>query len=199
MELDELKNVWITLDNKLQKNEKLNERLIREILERKSGKALNRLINFEWFGIIVFILATPVIIWLWGQSRFDGTIAPKILFVWVFIHVVCGLVYTGKSVMNLMKIDFTKDIKLNTEIINRLIIKIKKEKQISIFLIIPVYYILGAISYYELHANLSLWTFMITIFIIGILGTYWQYDRYYASNIQTIKRSLDELKELQEE
>ncbi|MDH6310704.1 hypothetical protein M2451_003529 [Dysgonomonas sp. PFB1-18] len=44
MELDELKNTWTSLDERLQKQEVLKETIIKEMLRSKSGKALGRLI-----------------------------------------------------------------------------------------------------------------------------------------------------------
>ncbi len=198
MELDELKNSWSELGDKLQRNKKLNERLIKEILKKKSGKALNRLLNFEFLGIIIMLLITPLMVWLWGQPRFENTYSPKILFTLVIIHTVLVVIFQGKRVWELMKVDFSNKIAINVELINHFIIKIKKEKQITLFLIAPVYYLLGILSYYELHANLSLWIFLVVAFVIGILGSYWQYKRVYDNNIQSIQKSLEELKDLEE-
>ena len=199
MELDELKNAWTALDGKLQKNEKLNERLVKEMLEKKSNKSLSRLLNFEFFGIIVMLLIIPLVAWMWGQPPLKNALSPKILFTVVVIHAMGVIIFQGKRVLELMKFDFSNEVKTNVELINRFIIRIKKEKQISFFVLMPIYYLLCIFTYYELNANLSLWMFLVIAFIIGILGTYWQYKRVYDKNIQSIKNSLEELKELEEE
>jgi len=35
--------------------------------------------------------------------------------------------------------------------------------------------------------------------IVAVVGEYWLYKRYYDTNIQSLRKSLEEIKELEEE
>lgn len=55
MELDELKSTWNALNERLRKNELLNDRIIKEMITRKASSAWNRLIKWEQMGLVVEI------------------------------------------------------------------------------------------------------------------------------------------------
>ena len=97
-----------------------------------------------------------------------------------------------------MKIDFSKGVKDNMYYLNRYNIMLKQEKM-STFILFPILAILGALCYYEFKTNLFYWTFLIVAVAIGVLISYWMFKRIYDTNIQSIKQSLDELKELNED
>jgi ABC-type maltose transport system permease subunit len=84
-------------------------------------------------------------------------------------------------------------------VINKYIILLKKEKLATYFCVAPILGLLGIVCYYELKASFALWTFLIIALIIGVIAEYWLYKRYYDTNIQSLRKSLEEMKELKEE
>jgi len=98
-----------------------------------------------------------------------------------------------------MKIDFSKSVKDNLYCVNKYNLMIKKEKIANYFVLIPVVYLLCILFYYEANANLSWWVFLVVALTIGVIITYWMYKKIYDANIQSIKKSLEELSELEEE
>jgi len=200
MELDELKNTWMVLDEQLKKNEMLNKRIVQEMLYKKSNKSLSWLINMDVLGIILLPLFIPLCIWLYGYSKFHYPLSAKILFVVCVVTCILGTIWTCYKVLRyLIKIDFSKNISDNIHYVNEYAILIKKEKIVSYFVVIPTFSLLGILSYYELKVNLSLWIFLVVALIFGVIVTYWSYKKIYDSNIQSIKKSLEELSELKEE
>lgn len=199
MELEELKNTWASVGERLKENGTLNKRLVQEMLSNKSNKSLNKLVNTEMFNIIVLLLALPPCIWLLN-FRFGNFLFPKIMFVVVIAVSIFGIVWGGYTLKKyLLKIDFSKSIKDNMYYVNKFAIYYRKSKTISYFVIIPVVSALGILSYYELKAPFHLWIFLFVCLTIGVVTTYWIYKKIYDVNIQSIKKSLEELKELEEE
>jgi len=198
MELHELKNTWTVLDEQLKKNEMLNKQIIQEMLQKKSNRSLSRLINIDFIGFIVWLMAIPAAIWGYHLPRFENFIFPKILFVSIIPMALIGLIFYSYRLKYLIKIDFSKGVKDNMYCLNRYIIMLKQEK-ISAFILFPIFAILGALCYYELKADLFYWTFLAVGIAIGVLISYWMFKRIYDANIQSIKQSLEELEELKEE
>jgi len=51
----------------------------------------------------------------------------------------------------------------------------------------------------EFKADIFRWTLLICVVIFLTLYSYWSYNKFYNNNIQSIKKSLEELNELKEE
>ena len=56
MELEEMKERWAALNDCPERTEMLQESVIRELVQMKGEKSVNRLINWETFGFVVTIL-----------------------------------------------------------------------------------------------------------------------------------------------
>jgi len=199
MELEELKNRWTVLEEQLKKNETVNKKVIHEMLHKKSNKSLSRLINTSFANLIGWLIAIPFSLWCYNLPRFENYIFPKILMIAILISAIIAVIWYYFPLNNLLKIDFSKHLKNNLYHINKYSIMIKNEKIFTYFGLIPLYYILGVLCYYEFNAKFFYWTFLVIAFIVGVVMTYWLYKKLIDSNIQSIKQSLEELKELKEE
>lgn len=196
MELDELKNTWLTLDERLKKQEVLKENIMREMLHTKSDKALGRLIAYEIFGIIILLLVIPIPIY--------GIILPvklqayEIFMYSVLVSILGLLCWVLFKLYILTRINFSKPVISNIYHINKYNILIKKEKQFM-FLFIPL--IMGGCIYLYTKLNVStmLWVLMTCIFMASLVFTLWSYKKIYDKNIDSIQKSMDNLKELEEE
>jgi hypothetical protein len=198
MELHELKDTWTVLDEKKKKNEMLNKQIIKEMLQKKSNKSLNRLINTDFVNLALCLLAIPVSIWGYHKESFANLLFPKILFAVIGITMILVLIWSYFPLKNLIKIDFSKSIKNNMYHINKYTINLKKEKIAVYFGFIPIYVILGILCYYEFKVDFLHWTLLIVGCLFGTVMTYWMYKRIYDSSIQSIKQSLEELEELED-
>jgi hypothetical protein len=199
MELDELKNTWAAIDNRLKGNELLNKRLVQGMLSDKSNKSLNRLVTIEMVNILIVLPAFPLCFWFLN-SGFVNVLFPKILFVVLIAFSIYEISWSSiKLIKYLLKIDFSKNIKDNMHYVNKFAIYYRKGKMINYFFIIPILSLLGILSYYQLKAPFHLWIFLVVCLTIGIIITNWTYKKVYDTNIQSIQKSLEELKELEEE
>ena len=198
MELQELKNRWISVDERLKKQEVLNTRMVEEMLKNKSKGALSRLINFEAFTAIVLLAAIPLCIW--GISvRFADTFFPKITMIVGIAMCIIGLVLTCYALRTyLAKIDFSGNIKDNMQYVNKYSIFYRKMKMAGYFVVSPVVSLFLILSYYEFNVTFHLWALLIVGLLAATGVTIWIYKAVYDKNIQTIKESLAELSELEE-
>ena len=197
MEMDELKSAWAALDNRLKKNEELKESIILEIMRSKAGKLVNRFIIWEMSQIIVILLGIPFCFFQF--ERFAGkNLAISVTLIYSVVLGVIGFFWYVYKLHGLMKIDVSKNVGNNIFYINRYRIQLNKEKKTGCFLVgIPII-VLMVFSYASMKVAMPLWIFMICIFIIFGLIIYWQY-KYYNKGIDSILKSLDEIKELKEE
>jgi len=198
MELHELKNTWTVLDEQLKKNEMLNNQIIHEMLQKKSNKSLNRLINTDFVGLLVVLFAIPTAIFSYHLPRFENFLFPKILFVSIVPIALFGLIFYSYKLKYLIKINFSKSIKDNMYCLNKYIIILKRDKMFTAIVTL-ILAILGALCYYELKAGFPYWIFLIVAVTIGVLVSYWIFKRVYDTNIHSIKQSLEELRDLKEE
>ena len=199
MDLDELKEAWTALDNKLKKNEELKESIILEMMKSKAGKLVNRLIILEIISVVVMLLSLPFCVF-WLDRNGGKYLVGDILL--CFLLILC-LLYSFWGIFKihgLMKFDFLKEIGSNILYINRYNIQIKREKKIFWIFIWPVMMILMLLHFIFMPITLPLWLLilMISWLIIATLISYWSYNKF-NKNITSILRSLDEIKELKEE
>ena len=200
MDLNELKNAWASVDERLKGNEMLNKRIIQGMLSDKSNKSLNKLVNTEIINIILLLLVIPFWIWLFNFHLLGNLFSLKTLSLVGIAVSVFGIICGGYTLKKyLLKIDFSKSIKDNMHYVNKFTIYYRKGKMINYFCITPVFSLLGILVYYELEAPFYLWIFLFVILTIAIVTTYWIYKKIYDVNIQSIQKSLEELKELEEE
>jgi hypothetical protein len=195
MEPDDLKSTWMSLDERLKKQEVLKENIMKELLHTKSDKALNKLIGYEVLGVIVLFLIMPVIVYCLSR-RVD--LPEYTVFMYCMLAVcIIGIIWMTVKVYYLTRIDFSKTLSNNILYMNKYNIKIRREKMVMAFFV-PLLGLAAIYLYVRLNANALLWVFMSCVFVCAALYSYWSYKKLYDRNIASILKSLDELKELGE-
>jgi hypothetical protein len=200
MDLEELKSLWASVDERLGKQELVKESIIREMIRDKSNKSLRKLLNYEIFSLGVCLFVLPVIVSLLYIDHFRVyTQWVGKVFVGVMI-VICSAaaIWSLIKIAKLMKVDFTKNVRSNSLIISRYSIWIGKEKIVTICLT-PVCCFLCIWLYTLVHVNVATWTGGICGLLFGLFLTFYIYKRVYGRNIEVVRQSLEELKDLEEE
>ena len=198
MELDEIKTAWAAMDERLKKNEGLNERLIKEMLKQKSSKALKTLYNYEIFGAITILLLFPFLIYAFPQLIKLSVMHQIIIYSALGIAFLAAI-YQAYSIILISKVNLQKQIKENIRLIQQYKVYLRKGTIIST--VVVSLFLLLCLAVLFLQNNVETWRWAIVIvFIFGIwpLGVYWQYKKIYKANIQSIIDSLEELKDLEE-
>lgn len=198
MELEEMKERWAALNDRLERTEMLQESVIRELVQTKGEKSVSRLINWETFGFVVTILIIPYSIYVY--HRFGGHFAMWDLFIRVAI-VVDGLLvlWTGYKLYGLMKIDFTKVVKENILRVNRYTVQITREKIFTAAIIGPLFVILSVVMSIEMKTPDFIWGVLFGVVVATTVACYWLYKRVFDKNIRRLQESLAVIEEVGEE
>jgi Na+/melibiose symporter-like transporter len=197
MELDELKEAWTALDNRLKRNEELKENIILEMMKSKAGKLVNRFIAMEIISVVLIPLVIPACI-NWLDRNLGKYLAGDIC---MFLAIMICTVYFMWGIFKihgLMKFDLAKNVGNNIIYVNKYNIQLKREKKIFSCFLWPVLCLLVVLYYAEIKATMFWWSLMICALIAISFLCYWLY-KIYDKNIDSILRSLDEISELKEE
>jgi len=196
MNLENLKLEWSAMNDRMEKQEILKEKMFCQILNTKSDKSLSRLMSYEVFGLIFIILSIPVLFFIYNKFHKEGMeLIYQIVTVAIIVMAVC-VIWQGIKILVLSRIDFSKTLKNNLLYTNKYAIYIKYEKLINYFAI-PLIVAFAVFHYVQIHASLYLWIFMSSVIIAAILFVIYLY-RLYDKNISTIQQNLEELRELEE-
>ena len=196
MELNDLKHTWLSLDERLKKQEILKVNILKEMLHTKSDKALNKLINFEFLGIVLTVLGIPLLIYILSYESFYPI--QRVFMYFIIVYAVVGVFFQLRKVYILLKIDFSKPISTNIRMMQRFNIQIRWEKIVS-FSIIPLMALFILSPYFTEDVAMWRWIAVAAVFLAVAVITYWQYKKIYDKNIGSILKSLEELKDLEED
>lgn len=197
MELDELKNTWAALDKRLKENNTLNEVIILKMIQVKVEKTLNRLIFWDIFSVFILIAVIPVIVY-WLDKYSGRLLFGDIAVIYGGIICVVSAIWYIYKIRELIKIDVTENIRDNIYYTNKYAVLVKREKLIMAF-VGPSIALLCVAAYAEAKVSVSLWILLGCMFVLASLITAWSYKRLYQKNIDSILKSLGEIKELEEE
>jgi len=192
MELEELKEAWAALDNRLKKNEKLNESIILEMMQSKTRKLLNKVIALETIATVVAVLVMLLCIF----HIFRNHSLVEIIFPFFFVALCLFHFFWGNIKINgLKKINLSNNVGANFYYMNRYSIQLKRERKIYLYyVLIPLIIVIIVSFTFAPH------THMFGIFIFPLL--YWTHllgTSNYHKNIGLIIKSLEEIRELKEE
>jgi len=194
MNLENLKSEWSTMNDRMEKQEILKEKMFYQILNTKSDKSLSRLVAYEVINLIISVIFIPVLFYFFNYTRME--FVRTVLIGAITILVIC-VVWYGIKVLVLSKIDFTKTLKNNSFYINKYAVYIKYEKLIGYYFLIPLTIVVCIFHYAQMHVSLYLWVLLTCSFIAMIIFVIYFY-RLYNKNISTIQQNLEELRDLEE-
>ncbi len=198
MELDDLKSTWAALNERLKNNNILNEVIIMEMAQSKVEKTIHKLLRGEITGTIILFLLVPLIAYLVETDQGEMKLFWNVLMIVAGITCVFLLFWEIYKVSILIKIDLSKEINSNIYYVNKYRIQINREFLGTIYFIIPVFFILGILTYAEANASYTLWLFLICLFSMGIFLV-WYSKKKYKKIHDSILSNLNEIKELKEE
>ncbi|MDR2916661.1 MAG: hypothetical protein LBV74_17835 [Tannerella sp.] len=197
MELEQLKEIWTSLDNRMQQQEGLRSALIKEMLLSKSDKALSRLINYGYFGIILGFVSIPIIIWVYTVSLSLGIlfrIIASVIVIYLTFHLIAGIF----QLIKLHQVNFSNPVKSNIYIVEKLNIFNKRYLMISYVFALLIIFAAVSLTFFSRNIEYWRWGILIALVFAGTIGFFWEYKRIYRRNFNSILKSLDELKDLDE-
>ena len=197
MELEELKSLWTSLDKKLEQQGGLNEQIIKEMLLNKSEKSLSKVTNYMLFSLIFVWGCIPLLIWTMTHTHLDTF---KIaVFLSVFSSLLVVAIKGTISFVRISRIDFTESLSKNIQIVQKMNISAKRMAIIAYIVgtLLLLVMAIGTALLYKIE--LWRWAALAVAFIIAPIAAWWEYKRMYKKNFDSILKSLEELKELEEE
>jgi len=197
MELENLKEAWVALDNRLKRNEELNEKIILAEMRSKAGKKVNRFIAFEILSFTVILLLIPCCIFFYKMSG-GKYLAANLYFIYAIVFCFVYAFWGAYKIHGLMKFDVIKNVSNNILCMNRYNIQLKQEMKILNYFVGPVFIALAVLLYATLKATMFHWSILVCVVILATLGSYWAFKKYDKS-IESVLRSLEEIRELKEE
>ena len=198
MEIEALKNRWATLDNQLKENKSLNERIIKEMIDKKANKSISRLLFWDIFSLIFLLVLIPFLVY-WCNLYSEQKTFWYITLIATGFACVIGGVWCFIKIHGLMKVDINESVGKNIYYIKRYTIQINREKIAMTYFVAIPFAILITLAYIEAKVSIGLWVYLICALILGALVTFWSYKRIYQKDIDSIKKSLEEMRELKEE
>jgi len=194
MEQEKLKEIWTSLDNRMQQQEGLNTATIRQMLINKSDKALSRLINYTYFSTLACVAGIPLLVWVWtSSSAFAHQIIAPLVILFLIYGIITGLV----QLRRLHKVNFSMPINQNLIIVHKLSL-FNKYYVIASYIIGAILFMYVFITAIMSFNNVEPWRWGAfgAGLLIGAIGCVWEYKRMYRRNFESILKSLEELKEL---
>lgn len=198
MELNEIKQTWTALDNRLKENNTLSESTILKMAQGKAEKSIKRLLRKGIIGILIIILILPLIVYFIVIFQ-DKTLFFRNLSM-IVVGVVCifELLWEIYKISVLMKIDLSKEISSTIYHVNKYKVLVNQKYFALIYFVVPVLFILAVLTYTEASATFSLWIFLGCMFLL-LVFILWYSNKKYKKTHEKILASLDEIKELKEE
>ncbi len=204
MDLEEMKAMWQQQDKLLQENKMLNEKLVTHLLQNKSGNAVTRMLNAEYFGAALCGILTLFLVLRPGVVTVSVLLAISYILSLAFI--VASLVLSFYKIKMLRAIDFTRNsVATTAEQVNKFRLFINKERVAGLlmmpvllitFMAVVTYYVDGQDMYQ--HFTYGLWRLAIAC-PLAIAGALILYRTLYFNNIKEINANLEEVKHFKNE
>jgi len=196
MELDDFKKTWGLINDRMKQKEKMDAAIIKEMLLARSDKAFSRIINYDFFSAIVCVAVIGLLIWQMNRFYFGPFKTGIFLFAIAFSIV--GALRSIRNILILNKINFTNPVNENIRLVQHYNITVKRSRIInySAAVILIALVVVACL----LSPNMEMWRWIAIVIsvVVGSIGAWWEYKQMYRKNIDSILKSLEELKDLEE-
>jgi hypothetical protein len=206
--IDDLLLSYKQLNERMAKNQELNEKIFREIIMKKVRSSINTLFLFDLFGWGICIIILPFLIYSIYKchDRLDMLIISILLlgFFCLLIYLY-GKITKWRTANNIIAdTDISKSIRQVKEYTQQLV----KQRKLGIILMIPimllgisvVWYVFFHRHYLEVlnsswyHSRWFIY-YIIGVLALGVVFTWKLYDWTYFPMLRKIEINLEEIKE----
>ncbi len=195
MELEEMKNLWEGMSDRIEKQERLTKNLIGSVTEEKYHSKLKKIKYSEIIGAIVCYLGAIYLIM--NFMKIDP-LAEKI-----FAVIAIGLLLT-LPIISLRSLNGTQKVKISSKTyldtlndFGRRKIRFQKFQKLNVslglFLILVAIPVLSAIKGVDLSETEHFWTLTFPISIIAFLGFAFWVLRSYNKSLEATEKLLSEI------
>lgn len=194
MELDDLKQNWELINKRLQKNEVLNKRIIKEMITKRTTSAYNKLLNMEIISLIIMIILIPAFLVATQTVKYPPALP------WITCLEILAISVT---IWIIIKIHWLKKFDIENKDIYQLgrIIQIYRSWILKeSYILIPLCMIFLIARFIVVHAQSTpqFTTLIISALIFLPVYTFTIYYFFYKKHFNNIQKSLQELEEFKE-
>ena len=193
MELEELKAGWNVLNERLEQNEILNKRIIKEMITKRTVAARDRLLRCCAGGIIFLLLVGTVILMTRGKT----VVRPEAEVI-VWSAIIVAFVYSVLSYIFLSRFDLER---CSLTELRSWTIKLKRMLRLELIFTI-VFVSIAFVSIFFIHHHYrSVQQMLVDVMLILLItvGGYLGYKNVDKKSVEEIEKGLQELKEFEEE
>ena len=194
MELEELKASWSVLNERLEKSEMLNKRIIKEMITGRTQSAYERLFLYDMYGIIVALglcILFPVL-FMTGKIvlkplsfvLLEGSIGLGFVMQLFFCTILTRFNMEKKKICELSRLTLTYKLWMNRNF--------TIGSGIGMIILIAFLFI-------EKAQLVGTWQIRLALALLFASVVMFYQKRFYQRNIRTIEKGLKELKEFEEE
>lgn len=193
MELEEMKASWNILNERLEKSEMLNKRIIKEMITKRTVAARDRLIRCCAGGILFLILTGIVILMVRGKTnaRLEVEVIVWCGIILTFIYSVLSFVFLSR--FNMERCSLTE--------LKGWTIKLRQMLRLELILtlvFVSVAFVTIFFIHHHYRSTLQMLVDGLLILLITV-GGYFGYKNVDRKSVDEIEKGLEELKEFEEE
>ena len=191
-----MKTAWAELDGRIGRQEMFSDRFVRETLEEKSQRSANRLLKYEMTGTI--LLALVLLVLLWFRYMMPPLLNARQLDIFVAIFLIyCAVVMVWQIVkmIPLFGFDMSAGVRDNIKKITKYGIYVRFEKN-SAYILNPLIVVFCIVMLVTLKVSAWMWVNVGFWMLVGTLYCVYYYKKIYMKNMNIIRKSLAELKDL---
>lgn len=200
MEIEALKNRWVELEKKLEQNKSLNERFIKEMIDRRAGKidtAINRLLFRDIYALVFMLVMFACLLYLYFTRESDHMFW-NIVVIMVGVPAIPTLAWYCIKIYRLMNVGMNKSVKRNLFYISKYNIQVKREQFGNVIYMTIAFVLLLFFVFVDSTVYSFMWLIIACGIPIVLAKSYWSYKKVYQKNIYSIQNSLEEIRELKE-
>lgn len=193
MELEEMKNLWNKYDRALNESRQVNEKLLKELVQTRSGGPLKKMLNAEYFGAVACILLLAIFAAMGGKAMASSV--TMVSYSLILLAIIGSIVACAYKIRLLSGIDFSGNALIDAAYkMQRFRLFISRERVLGLilmpFLICCTYMFLANVSVNDLsqHAFRIVGGSFAGIAICLIV-----YKSLYFDNINQIQKNIDEI------
>lgn len=193
MELEELKASWNILNERLQQNEILNKRIVKEMITKRTMAARDRLLKVNVGGALFILLIAIVIIITRGRVvvRLEAEIITWAGLSLAFAYMLFSICFLSR--FNMEKCSLAE--------LSRWTIKLRRMLRLEL-LIAPLVGLLMLIAIFFVHHHYrsvrQMLFDLVMVLLVGVVS-YCGYKFIDKRSVDEIEKGLEELKEFEEE
>ncbi len=201
MELEAMKQIWQRYDENVQKNNSLNDTIIKKMLQQNSKNIISKMIGFEYLNLTISGILTLLLL-AGGYYFLHLPGVEGILTLCYFVSLVCA---ATALLANMYMIYFLNNTDLSKPVADNLIrmdklTRFTTQSKIFNLILLPIFVLATVPVGRKLVYNENIfekmhfwWPLLLAALTLGVIATVLLYRTFYTNRVKAIKENLNEI------